>query len=100
MTMFVHEWKQGAKVLAVWTAVLGVLLAICVFLYPEMEDSMAQMGDMMASMGSFTAAFGMDELNFGTLIGYYAIECGNMLGIGGALFASLLGIGALAKEEK
>ncbi|MDE6737801.1 MAG: ABC transporter permease, partial [Lachnospiraceae bacterium] len=36
----------------------------------------------------------------GTLIGFYAVECGNILGIGGAFFAALLGIGALAKEEK
>ncbi len=42
----------------------------------------------------------MDRLNFGTLIGFYAVECGNILGLGGAFFAALLGIGALAKEEK
>ena len=31
----------------------------------------------------------MDRLNFGTLDGYYAIECGNILGLGGAFFAAL-----------
>jgi ABC-2 type transport system permease protein len=42
----------------------------------------------------------MDRPNFGTLIGYYAIECGNVLGLGGAFFASLCGAGMLSKEEK
>jgi len=51
-------------------------------------------------MGAFTEAFGMDRLNFGTLIGFYGIECGNILGIGGAFFAALIGVSALAKEEK
>ena len=51
-------------------------------------------------MGAFTAAFGMDQLNFGTLTGFYAVECGNILGLGGAFFASLIAVSALAKEEK
>ena len=55
---------------------------------------------IFSSMGAFTAAFGLDTLDFGTLKGFYGIECGNTLGIGGALFAALAGIGALAKEEK
>lgn len=33
-------------------------------------------------------------------MGFYAIECGNILSIGGGFFAALLGINALAKEEK
>lgn len=55
---------------------------------------------MFASMGSFTAAFGMDKVNFGTLLGFYAVECGNILGLGGAFFAVLCAISVLAKEEK
>ncbi len=84
----------------IWTISIGFFVAICVFMYPEMENEMESVNDMFSSMGAFTAAFGMDRLNFGTLIGFYAVECGNILGIGGAFFASLIGIGALAKEEK
>jgi ABC-2 type transport system permease protein len=51
-------------------------------------------------MGAFSSAFGLDTLDFGSLKGFYGIECGNILGIGGALFAALIGIGALANEEK
>ena len=100
MTLVTHELRQGWKSLSVWTAAIGFFIAVCVFIFPEMKGEMAQAGDIFASMGAFTAAFGMDRLNFGTLVGYYAIECGNVLGIGGALFAALAATGALAKEER
>ncbi len=100
MTLIKHELRQGWKSLMIWTISIGFFVAICVFMYPEMGNEMEGVNDMFSSMGSFTAAFGMDRLNFGTLIGFYAIECGNILGIGGAFFAALLGISALAKEEK
>ncbi len=47
-----------------------------------------------------SAVFGMDRLDFGTLIGYYGIECGNVLGLGGAFYASLCAVNMLNKEEK
>lgn len=100
MTLMKHELRQGWKSLTIWTISIGFFAAICVFMYPQMGNQMEDVNDMFSSMGSFTAAFGMDRLNFGTLIGFYAIECGNILGIGGAFFAALLGISALAKEEK
>ena len=100
MTLLKHELKQGSRTLAIWTASIGFLIAICLFLFPEMKGEMDGVSDMFASMGSFTAAFGMDRLNFGTLIGFYAVECGNILGLGGAFFASLIAVSALAKEEK
>ena len=100
MTLLKHELKQGSRTLAIWTASIGFLIAICLFLFPEMKGEMDNVSDMFSSMGSFTAAFGMDRLNFGTLIGFYAVECGNILGLGGAFFASLIAVSALAKEEK
>ena len=100
MTLLKHELKQGSRTLAIWTASIGFLVAICLFLFPEMKGEMDNVSDMFASMGSFTAAFGMDRLNFGTLIGFYAVECGNILGLGGAFYAALIAVSALAKEEK
>lgn len=100
MTIMRHELKLGRMSLAIWTCAISFLLGVCVFLFPDMKGQMDGMNEVFASMGSFTAAFGMDRLNFGTLIGYYAIECGNVLGLGGAFFASLCGAGMLSKEEK
>ena len=100
MTLIKHELRQGRISFLIWTASVGFLLAVCVFLFPEMKGQMEDVGDVFSSMGSFSDAFGMDRLNFGTLLGFYAIECGNVLGLGGAFFAALCGAGILSKEEK
>ncbi len=100
MTIVRHELKLARMSMLIWTGAIGFLLAVCIFLFPEMKGQMEGMNEVFSSMGSFTAAFGMDRLNFGTLVGYYAIECGNVLGLGGAFFASLCGAGMLSKEEK
>lgn len=100
MTIVKHELKQGRRSLVIWTCAIALLLTVCVFLFPEIKGEMDDVGNVFASMGSFTAAFGMDRLNFGALTGFYAIECGNVLGLGGAFFASLIGVAALSKEEK
>ena len=100
MTIVRHEWKQGRTAFLLWTAAIAGLLAVCVFLFPEMKGEMEAVSDMFASMGAFTAAFGMDRLNFGTLVGYYSIECGNVLGLGGAFYAALCAVSMLCKEEK
>lgn len=100
MTLIKHELKQGRTALVIWTASIAFLMVICILMFPEMKQEMDSVSDMFASMGSFTEAFGMDRINFGTLLGFYAVECGNILGLGGAFFASLIAITVLAKEEK
>lgn len=100
MTLVRHELKQSRIALIVWTLSIASLLAVCVFLYPSMKNEMDAVSEMFSSMGSFTAAFGMDKVSFGTLTGFYVVECGNIVGLGGAFFAALCGISVLAKEEK
>jgi len=100
MTILRHELKQNRTSFWIWTVVISFMIGVCVFIYPEMKGEMESISDVFADMGSFSAAFGMDQINFGTLLGYYAIECGNVLGLGGAFFAALCGAGILAKEEK
>ena len=36
MTLVRHELKQGRTAFLIWTAAIGGLLAVCVFLFPEM----------------------------------------------------------------
>lgn len=100
MTIMRHELRQGRTAFCIWTASIGFLLAVCIFLFPEMRGQMEDAGDLFASMGSFTAAFGMDRLSFGTLVGFYAIECGNVLGLGGAFYAAFRAVGMLGREEQ
>ncbi len=100
MTILRHELRQNRTSFWIWTVVISFMIGVCVFIYPEMKGEMESISDVFADMGSFSAAFGMDQINFGTLLGYYAIECGNVLGLGGAFFAAICGAGILAKEEK
>lgn len=100
MVLLKHEIKQGKVSLAIWTAVIAFMLAVCILVYPEMASQMDEISGMFSDMGSFSAAFGMDRINFGEFTGFFGVECGNVLGMGGAFFAALLGISALAKEEK
>ena len=89
MSLLKHELRQGRTAFLIWTGAIALLLVLCIFLFPEMKEEMGEIGQMFSNMGAFSAAFGMDRLNFGTFIGYYAIECGNVLGLGGAFFAAL-----------
>jgi len=99
MTIFWKELRTGAVSLLVWSAVIGGLMAVCVGLYPSMEGSMGDMSALFADMGEFSTAFGLDKLQFGTLMGFYGTECGNILGLGGAFYAALTAMGLLAGEE-
>ena len=92
--------KQGRNALIIWTAVIAGMLGICILIYPEMKSQMDEISGMFSEMGGFSAAFGMDKINFGEFLGFFGVECGNVLGLGGAFFAALLGILSLAKEEK
>lgn len=100
MTICKHELKRGKISLAIWSIAIAFMLGVCVLIYPEMSSQMGEVSEMFADMGSFSQAFGMDQLNFGEFIGFFGVECGNVLGLGGAFFAAILGISALAKEEK
>lgn len=100
MTVIRHELRQSRISLIIWSVAIGFLLAVCIFMFPEMKGEMNEVSEVFSSMGSFTQAFGMDKVNFGTLLGFYAVECGNILGLGGAFFASLCAISVLSKEEK
>ena len=100
MTLFLHELKRNRLALIIWSAAIAFMLGICVIIYPEMSKQMGELSEMFSDMGAFSDAFGMDQLNFGEFMGYFAIECGNTLGLGGSIFAAILGISALTKEEQ
>lgn len=100
MTIYIKELKQDLKAFCIWTASIAFMMLVCIMMFPEMKGEMDSVSDVFANMGGFTAAFGMDKLSFGELIGFYGIECGNIIGLGGGFFAALVGISALSKEEK
>lgn len=100
MTVYIKELKQALKAWCIWTGAIAFMLLVCIMMFPEMKGQVDSMNEMFANMGDFSAAFGMDKVSFGELMGFYGVECGNMLGIGGGFFAALAGISVLAGEEK
>ena len=100
MTVFFHELKRGRLSLIIWTAAISFILAVTILIFPQMKPQMEDMDIMVANMGALSEAVGMDKMGMSEFINYFALECGNMLVLGGALFAALIGVSALAKEEK
>ena len=100
MTIFLHELKRNRLSLIIWSAALSFMLAVCVLIYPIMEAAMDSMMGAFAEMEGFSEAFGMDQLATIDFMEYFAVECGEMMGLGGAIFAAILGSGLLPKEER
>ncbi len=99
MPLFLHEIKRNKLSLIIWSAAVCFMLGVALILYPEMKTQLNQMGDMFSDMGNFSEAFGMSNINFGEFTNYFAVECGNVLGLGGAFFAALTGINTLYTEQ-
>lgn len=99
MTLYRHELKMNRLSFLVWLVGVLAMSAGCIFLFPLIDESMADMSDAFASMGGFSSAFGMDRLSITTLEGFFGTEIGTIFALGGGMYAALLGISALSKEE-
>lgn len=99
MTLYAHEMKMNLKGLLIWALCVGGLCFGCILLYTSLEDSIQGMADAYSDMGAMSVALGMDKMSLGTLTGFYATEVAMMHGLGGAMFAAVVGTGMLSKEE-
>ena len=99
MTLYIHEMKMNLKSLLIWTLCVGGLCFGCILLYTSLEDSLQGIADAYSNMGAMSTALGMDKMSLATLTGFYATEVAMMHGLGGAMFAAILGTAMLSKEE-
>jgi len=99
MILYQHEMKMNRKALLIWTLCVGGLCFGCILLYTSLENSINGIADVYSDMGAMSAALGMDKLSLATMRGYYATEIALMHGLGGAMFAAIVGTGILSKEE-
>ena len=97
--VFIREMKLNFKQLLIWSLTVGGLGLACVLMYQSMQGDMKEMADMFSHMGAFSDAFGMSTLSIATLKGFFATEVGTVHGLGGGLFAAIIAIGIIAKEE-
>lgn len=100
MTIFKYELKRNKISFFIWTISIVLIMLMCVALFPEMKSQSQMIEQVYSQLGGMTEAFGMDRISMADAMGFYGIECGNMLGIGGAFFAAIIGIAALLGEEK
>jgi ABC-2 type transport system permease protein len=98
-TVLFREIKLNMKNFLIWSLAVGIMGLSCILLYQSMEGDMKDMADMFSNMGAFSDAFGMSTLSIATLKGYFATEVGTVHGLGGAMFAAILAIDILSKEE-
>lgn len=94
-----HELKAYIKTFVIWTLTIGIMDFCFMLMYPSLQKSMTEAMDAYANMGVLTTAFGMDRLSMATPLGFYGIEVGSILSLGGSLFAAIIGTGVLSKEE-
>lgn len=94
------ECKKNAKTMFLYSISVSGMILLCMLLFPTLKNQSAQMEQMYTSMGSFTTALGMDQVSITSVIGYFAIECGTVLGLGGVLYCGMLGIGMVVGEEQ
>lgn len=99
MILYRHEMKMNFKSLLIWTLCVGGLCFGCILLYGSLEDSIQGMAQMYSELGAMSVALGMDKMSLATLTGYYATEIAMIHGLGGAMYAAVLGSGLLSKEE-
>ncbi len=94
-----RELKLNLKTFLIWSISVGAMGLVCILLYQSMEGDMKDMADMFSNMGAFSDAFGMSTLSIATLKGYFATEVGTVHGLGSGMFAAILAIDILSKEE-
>lgn len=100
MTVYFHELRMTRRTMVVWGAGMACLNILCLLLFPDMKKQVADLNAIFSSLGSFSAALGMDRLNIGSLTGFFAIECGSILSLGGGLYAAWAGGSIVSKEEQ
>ena len=100
MILFRHELRRNRVQLTLWAGSIALMLLVCMLIFPEMKSQFDMVNSLFKNLGAFSAAFGMDRINFATAMGFYGIECGNILGLCGGIYAALLGASALSKEEQ
>ena len=99
MTLYKHEMKMNRKSLMIWALCVGFICFGCILLYTSLEDSIQDISATFSNMGMMSAALGMDKMSLATLQGYYATEIAMMHGLGGAMFAAMLGMDMISKEQ-
>lgn len=100
MPILFAELKRNRLSLIIWSAALSFLIGVTVLIFPEMAEAMEELNEALKNMGAFSEVLGLDQLQITDFMGYFALECSETIGLGGAIFAAIVGVGALGVEER
>ena len=95
-----RELLLNIKNLLIWSLSVGIIGLICILMYQSMEGEVKEMADAFSNMGAFSEAFGMSTLSIATMKGFFATEVGTVHGLGGGMFAAIISINMISKEEE
>lgn len=102
MNVLKIEIKSQFKGLVVWTISVAAMFIMFIAFFPSMKNSQMQqlVGAKLDSMPkAMLQAFNLDVLpNFTDLLQYFAY-CAQYLTMAGSIYASILGVSSLIKEE-
>ena len=99
MTVLRHELKQGLRAALIWALGCALFVVLGMTVFPRVKSGVRLIEQMVQGMGPLAQAFAMDKLDLGQVLGYYATNAAHTMALGGGLFAAILGMGILAKEE-
>lgn len=88
------ELTRSWKSLLAWSISIGLFLYFVIIIYPLVKDLYANIPAEVAEI--FKAFGGVPENE----IDYFAMECGLLLAIFGAIFAALAGFNFISREER
>lgn len=100
MILFRREFRRGLKPLLIWCLVMAGLILITLSVYTSMAEQQQQLQQLLDTYPeSIKKAFGMNELDMGSLLGFYGVEVYMMVTLIGSVYAALLAAPMLVKEE-
>ena len=95
--------KRNKKELSstiIWTVSISFYLLFIVFLFPSLKETLGALIESFQQMPGMDIMFGVSSLPITQAIGFYGMEAGVIISLGGSIFAGVLGGRIMAKEEK
>lgn len=100
MNVYLWEMKRNIKSVMIWTAILIVLLLMYVAFYPSIAKDAELLSRLMKMMPrAFLRIFGLENFDFTNLLNYLATVSSIFVTLVGSVFASLLALNMISKEE-
>lgn len=98
--VFKREFLTNIKSLLIWSISLFSLIILLLSIYPQFAAEQQSLQELLEVYPeSLKNAFGMNNLDMGSLIGYYGIQVYMMLTLLGSIYAAILAGSIVAKEE-